>query len=166
MAGAQGRLLETAASATGRGRAHCPVVVFTGPGPRLPSPRRTGVLVPPREGVLPAPGGGQLALRLGLQPDKTSGDILPSKSRPTCPPPPTGTAAPATALAPSAHSHTREDWTACGPAVRAEGCAPLTRRTGRGPAWRSGPLRSWVRQARLNRLGGWRRYPGCSDEPE
>lgn len=73
-----GLLLETAATLTRCLKTSCSIVVFTGPGLCLPRPgRRTRRPRTTEGGFLPAPGEGQRALRLGLQPnDKTSGDIL------------------------------------------------------------------------------------------
>lgn len=73
-----GLLLEMAATLTRCLKTSCSIVVFTGPGLCLPRPgRRTRRPRTTEGGFLPAPGEGQRALRLGLQPnDKTSGDIL------------------------------------------------------------------------------------------
>lgn len=90
----------------------CSIVVFMGPGLCLPCPeRRTRRPHTTEGGLLPAPGEGQLAFRLGLQTDdKTSGDILTYKSRLTPPTPHVHRchryAHPETAQVPTVHTYT------------------------------------------------------------
>lgn len=164
-AGAQGLLLETATSGPGAGGSpprssvHGPQAVPSkAPEDRRPCTKRDGSSLhleaaSGRSGSAPSP----------TRPVETHSPRSPAL---LAPPPPMGTAAPAMALEPSVHTH------ACdrrldsrGPAVRAGGCARSHGGRAEAPPGAAGP-RSWVQWARLNRLGGWRRNPGCSDEPE